>query len=336
MRFRILPLLLAGLTIAACHKPPPAAATGESAAIEVGTVVARSDAVPAFIEVPAAVRPAQRAAISAQLTGPILKMPELGQTAAANEVLVEISSPDAEARLGLVRAQLAEAERAVTRERDLVDRRVSPAESLRAATDALHIARAATAAAEAHLAHTRIFTPFAGIVTAQHKLTGDLATPGSALLVLESTRDFRAEGAIPAENSRTFATGTEILVQTDPKSPPLRGRIEEIAPSDPRTFTRFAKVSFSTSSAFSGQFARLLVPAGQSSAILVPRSTVTTFGQMDRIFVVSDGRASLRLVRIGRTIGDTVEILSGLAPGEAVVVTPSAALRDGSPITIRP
>ncbi|HRP06507.1 MAG TPA: hypothetical protein PLV87_16455, partial [Opitutaceae bacterium] len=86
----------------------------------------------------------------------------------------------------------------------------------------------------------------AGIVTAQHKLTGDLATPGTSLLVLESTRDFRAEGALPAANSEAFAAGSEILVQTDPKLNPFPGRIEEIATADPLTFSRFAKVSFST------------------------------------------------------------------------------------------
>ncbi len=336
MRIQILPLLLAGLTMVACHKQPPAIATNEPVPIEVRGVVAKVEAIPAIIEVPAAVRPARRAAISAQTTGTILKMPILGQTVSAEELLVELSSPDAEARLQLARAQLAEAERAVARERDLVDRRVSPAESLRAATDALNIARAATTAAEALFAHTRILAPFAGIVTAQHKLTGDLATPGTSLLVLESTRDFRAEGALPAANSEAFAAGSEILVQTDPKLNPFPGRIEEIATADPLTFSRFAKVSFSTTAAFSGQFARLLVSAGQSKAILVPRSAVTLFGQMERVFVVSGQRASLRLVRTGREVGDSVEILSGLAPGETIVATPSESLRDGSTIEIRP
>ncbi len=336
MRIQFLSLLLAGLAVGACHKQPVQMAPDESAAIEVRIAVTKVAAVPEFIEVPAAVRPAQRAAIAAQLSGVILKMPTLGQGAAADELLIEIASPDAEASLGLTRAQLAEAERAVTRERDLVDRRVSPAESLRAATDALHIARAATVAAEAHFAHTRIFAPFAGMVTTQHRLKGDLATPGTPLLVFESTQDFRAEGALPAQVSESIATGTEILVQTDPQSPPLPGRIEEIAPADPLTFTRFAKVSFSTSSAFSGQFARLLVPSGQTNSILVPRAAVTTFGQMERVFVVSDQRASLRLVRVGRTVGDDIEILSGLNSGETVIVTPSQAMRDGSPIVIRP
>jgi RND family efflux transporter MFP subunit len=336
MRIQIPLIPLACLAIAGCDKQPLATVAPQSAAIEASVVMARLEAVPAFIEVPAAVRPAQRAAISAQLTGVILKIPPLGQTVAADEPLVLISSPDAEARLGLAQAQLAEAERVFARERDLVDRRVSPAESLRAATDALNIAKASSFGAKAQFAHTRIFAPFAGIVTVQHKLAGDLATPGTPLLILESTRDFRAEGAVPAENSEAFVAGSEILVRIDQDSAPLHGRIEEIAPADALTFTRFVKVSFSTPSAFSGQFARLLVSTGKSSAILVPRSAVSTLGQMERVFVANNRRASLRLVRIGRTIGEEVEVLSGLVAGENVIVTPSAVLRDGSLITTRP
>ena len=57
---------------------------------------------------------------------------------------------------------------------------------------------------------------------------------------------------------------------------------------------------------------------------------------MERIFVVEQDRAVLRLVKTGRTTGDRVEILSGLNPGEQIILAPPAALRDGQPITTQP
>jgi len=336
MRTRAFPSLLAVLALAACHKSPPAHDARDQAAIAVKTTRAAAEVIPAFVEVPAVVRPALRADISSQITGAIVEIALLGQKASAGDPLVRLSSPDADARLGLARAQFAEAERAVARETDLVERRVSPPEALRAATDALRIARAGVTAAEALVAHTRIAAPFAGRVTTQFKLSGDLATPGASLLVMESTQDLRAEGSLPEEFSASFAVGTELGVQLDRRAPPVTGRIEEIASADPLTHTRFAKLSFSTPEAFSGQFARLLIPSASDTAIVVPASAVTSFGQMERIFVVVGQHAVLRLVKVGRTIGERVEILSGLSAGESVILNPPAALRDGSPVATEP
>ena len=61
---------------------------------------------------------------------------------------------------------------------------------------------------------------------------------------------------------------------------------------------------------------------------------VTTFGQMQRVFVVADNRAVLRLVKTGQTTAGVTTILAGLNPGETVVINPSAPLRDGQPLAV--
>jgi multidrug efflux pump subunit AcrA (membrane-fusion protein) len=70
--------------------------------------------------------------------------------------------------------------------------------------------------------------------------------------------------------------------------------------------------------------------------LLVPSSAVTTFGQMERVFVVSANRALLRLVKIGARHGADIEILSGLATGERIVADPAAPLRDGQSVEVKP
>jgi hypothetical protein len=49
-------------------------------------------------------------------------------------------------------------------------------------------------------------------------------------------------------------------------------------------------------------------------------------------FVVEDGRARLRLLRLGRILPDWIEILAGLAEGEVVVSEPVPGLREGDPV----
>jgi multidrug efflux pump subunit AcrA (membrane-fusion protein) len=57
---------------------------------------------------------------------------------------------------------------------------------------------------------------------------------------------------------------------------------------------------------------------------------------MERVFVIIEGRAQLRLVRTGAHAGDFVEILAGLDAGEKIVAAPTAALRDGQSLEVRP
>jgi hypothetical protein len=91
----------------------------------------------------------------------------------------------------------------------------------------------------------------------------------------------------------------------------------------------------------SGQYARVLLPGAPVRVILAPGAALSTFGQMERVFVVGDNnRAVLRLVKSGSLHGSadrpSVEILSGLTGDERVVVAPPATLREGQPLEIVP
>jgi multidrug efflux pump subunit AcrA (membrane-fusion protein) len=60
----------------------------------------------------------------------------------------------------------------------------------------------------------------------------------------------------------------------------------------------------------------------------VPLEAVSARGSLDRVFVVDDSIAELRLVTLGAVQGDRVAVLSGLSRGEVVVVAPPSSLRD--------
>lgn len=335
MILRLSSVLLVSLTLAACDRSSTAPTRTEVPALAVDTLRVTSEAPPSYLEAPATLRPAQRAVVAAQLTGTILEIATLGQSVAAGDPLVRLVSPETDARLRHARAQLAEAERVVIRERGLVERRVNPPETLLAAEDTLRIAQAATASAEALLSHTLIVAPFKGVVARQHALMGDLATPGATLLVFEATENLRAEGALPESVASQLELGAPLLVRLDDQATPLTGRIDELAPStDPDTRTVFVKAALGNfADAHSGQFARFLVPLTTTPAVFVPASSLTRFGQMERVFIVVENRAQLRLVKTGRLIGDRLEILAGLNPGESIVITPPLALRDGQPVS---
>jgi hypothetical protein len=67
-------------------------------------------------------------------------------------------------------------------------------------------------------------------------------------------------------------------------------------------------------------------------ALAVPSSAIQTEGQMDGVFVADQGLARLRWIQIGVRGGNWVQVLSGLRPGEMVIVPVPAGLRDGQPV----
>jgi membrane fusion protein (multidrug efflux system) len=332
----LLPLVLSLVT--GCVRKEPVSAPPEAGSLAVRTSAVVRETLPAVIEMPATVRPVERAVISAKLTGTIATLPwGLGQAVSAGDVLVTLSVPEIEARVRQAQASLAEAARATDRERTLVAKGVNAPDSLRDAEDRLRFAQAGFAEAEAMLAHASIRAPFAGVVTEKPVLPGDLATPGLPLLTLESTARLRAEGAMPEQAATSLRIGDSLPVIVQDGAAPVAGRIEELSTAaDALSRSVLVKVALPAGSARSGQFARLQVTAGQSHSLFVPQSALTRFGQMERVFVIEEGRAALRLVKTGRTTGDRLEILSGLNAGEQIVLAPPAALRDGQRVTAQP
>jgi multidrug efflux pump subunit AcrA (membrane-fusion protein) len=80
----------------------------------------------------------------------------------------------------------------------------------------------------------------------------------------------------------------------------------------------------------SGLYGVARFASGQRQAILIPQKAVAQRGQLAGVFVVDDaGVARLRLIKTGKSYGESVEALSGLSDGERIVVDGVANVKDG-------
>ena len=78
-------------------------------------------------------------------------------------------------------------------------------------------------------------------------------------------------------------------------------------------------------------FARVQIPIGEHTQLLVPRTAVVSQGQLTGIYLVDgEGIARFRLIRLGRLIANEVEVLSGMDEGDRYVLEPSPGLVDGA------
>ncbi len=331
-------LLTFGIT--SCHpvSNPNTAAPKEPPPLPVLLSEARPDPVTAAEDVPGTLRPVESAVLSSKVSGTITEIDaDPGRIVREGDLLLRIDDREIRARLDHSRAMLEQAERDLSRFEKLHTDRVITTQEYEAAQTRHLSARASEEEARTLLGYTNILAPFDGVVTRRLVQRGDLAVPGRALVEVENPGRLRLEAQVPESLISGISIGQKIIVAVGAGNANLTGLAAEIAPaSDPASRTTLVKIDLPTSPDLrSGQFGRARIPTDTEPSIRLPKTAVSTRGQLDFVFVVSNGRAKLRIVRTGRQDEGFLEILSGLDPGEIVVAEIPAGLSDGHPVIAR-
>jgi RND family efflux transporter MFP subunit len=287
------------------------------------------------IEIMGTVQAADKAVIAARISGHITHLSVVpGSKVSRGDLLVKINAGEISAQLLQAKAQLAQAERNLERERSLLTKNASTPETVKTLEDTRRIALASVGEVQTMLDYATISAPFSGIITRKSASVGDLAAPGRPLLEIENGMNLQIVADIPEAMILKIKVGDDIPVFIPVAGLSCTGKVEEISPvADPLSRTAPIKLSLSADPNLrSGQFARVSLPEGTQNALTVPQSAILPFGQMERVFIVQDGKARLRLVRTGSAGNGKVEILAGLAPGDEVVITGNGGLTDGQPL----
>jgi multidrug efflux pump subunit AcrA (membrane-fusion protein) len=173
---------------------------------------------------------------------------------------------------------------------------------------------------------TEVRAPFAGRVVARRVEPGALAAPGVPLMVLEDLGRIRFEAIVPERLLGFLSEGATMAVRIDALGPQeVIGRVVEMVPAgDPLSLTFTVRIALDDDPRLrTGMYARGTVVKGQEQVLLVPISSIERRGQLEGVHVRNQDRAVFRLVKTGRRFGDQIEILSGLAPGEEIRVSPA-------------
>lgn len=286
-------------------------------------------------EVVGNVEAAQRAVLSAKVTGVIdaIKVAP-GARVERGAVLATIDAREIKARLDQAVAAQDQARKDFARIEKLLQSGASTRQEFDAATTRLRTSDAVLVEARTMLQYTEITAPFDGTVTRKLVEVGDLATPGKPLLEMENSSLLRFVCEIPEALIDRVQMGADLPVRVDAAGAELTGKVSEVAPSasaGSRTF--LVKLDLPAAEKLrAGQFGRVRVPVRERPALLLAEGAVVRRGQIESVFVVEDGRARLRLVKTGRRLHGKVEVLSGLAGGESVVVRDAHLLNDGAAV----
>jgi RND family efflux transporter MFP subunit len=332
-------LVCAAFVITGCGPKPSSGGRAESlptATVRAQTIERRERI--ATEEVVGTVRARLRAVIEAKVSGKIDRMLVVpGQKVGRGELLASIEAREVQARLEQALAVRQQTDSDLKRDASLLAQNIIAQSQYDAAQSKFRVADATVREAETLLGYTRVEAPFHGTITRKLADVGDLAAPGRALLELEDSRTLRLEADVPEAVVGTLTLGDRLPVRISAMATDLEGVVSEIAPAaDPGSRTFLVKLDLpGTSSLRAGQFGRVAVPVGGTSALRVPGTAVVVRGQMELVFVISEGKARLRIVKTGKRLGDDVELVSGVEAGETLVIENASDLVDGQPLHIR-
>jgi RND family efflux transporter MFP subunit len=194
--------------------------------------------------------------------------------------------------------------------------------------------RARVALAQKAFADTVVRAPFNGAVAERLVSVGDYVNRGMKVAVVVRTNPLRVKLTVPEQFISVVAIGQPVNFEVDAyPGRSFEGKVQYVSPSlqaDQRALTIEAVVPNPKGELKPGLFTTARIEQQtRTPGVLVPVSAVQTTAGTSRVFVVNADRAEERIVTIGQTLGNQIEIAKGLKAGERVATKNVGQLADG-------
>lgn len=288
-----------------------------------------------------------------------------GNSVSPGDPIAELDHRDVDAQISQAKAQIAVAQAQVAqamaelenakRERDRYLRLVKEGFSTQQQLDSKEtVYRTAKAAVDLNRAQVRqhranleklqvdlseytLKASIQGIVVNDYSRTpGEMITPQTPLAQIADISRLKAVIQAPESHARLIEQGMTAFVTVGEIK--LEGKVSRIRPFvDPSTRTTQAEVAIENRKNLKpGMFARVfIVEETMKNAVMIPMDAVISEEDSSFVFVVEDGKAVKRPVKLGPSVGRDIQIQEGLEQGERLVVLGGKNLSDGDQITIR-
>lgn len=370
---RMLPLLLAAVAVClavlivrgiqsrAHAEATLARATEENAILRVRTVTPKLGAPNEELVLPGNMEAFTDTPIYARTNGYVRRwLVDIGAHVKAGQLLAVIETPEIDQQLSQTRAQFATsqadyklakstAERWQNlRKTDSVaqqetDEKVADLASKEATMDA---ARANMRRLEETQSFQKIYAPFNGVITARNVDIGDLINAGSngggkELFHLAAVGQMRIYIQVPQLNSRAAAPGTPAELSV-PELPGQHFAAHVVRTSDAmdtasRTLRVEVDVDNPNGALKPGEYVEVhLKLSAPTNSLIVPVNALLFRSEGISAAVVHGERVALQPVIIGRDFGDALEVISGLAPDDRIVVNPPDSIAAGQKVRLAP
>ncbi|MBU2940427.1 efflux RND transporter periplasmic adaptor subunit [Lacinutrix sp. C3R15] len=345
------------LLLASCGNEEKKPVVDNSPAISVKTnqVVANDNS--PFLSVSGKIQATNSADLSTRMMGYVNKVHvNVGDKVRKGQILVSINNSDLQAKRAQVNASITEATAAFNnaqkdynRFKSLFADNSASQKEMDDMTANFNMAKARLEGAKqmkneinAQFTYSNITAPFSGTITSKNVEAGNMANPGMPLISMETPGSFEVIARIPETEISAIKNGVSVDVLVKSINQTLKGKVVEVSTSAKNTGGQYlVKIALNKTDAniLSGMFTTVQFPVerkAKSTMVLIPNDAIITNGQLSGVYTVSQSNtAMLRWLRLGRTFGEQVEVLSGLNADEAYIVSAEGKLYNGAKITIQ-
>lgn len=305
--------------------------------------------------------------VTTEVPGTVAKIAfESGQDVSEGDLLIALDASTEKAELEGLRAQGELARQTLERKRNLSKRGVGSKADLDQAQATRQERVASAQAKQAMINKKTIRAPFAGTVGLRMVDQGQYLAPGTAVVTLQALDPIYLDFSLPQQQLHQVRTGQTVSLNLQgQQDEQVEGKIIAISPkieAGTRSFSVRAQIENAERHLRPGMFGQVSVVLNESRDVLtVPQTAISYNPYGDTVFRVvheseqqqnneesenksepgpkpEDGEAkpiARRVnVRLGKTRGDLVQVLSGIEAGDEVVVAGQLKLRGGDKLII--
>lgn len=307
------------------------------------TMILESVEVPLLQVLDGTVEAINRSTVSAQTSGRVLEINyDVDDFVEKGAVLVRLHSTSQQADLDSAKASLDGANSRYIEARDeqkrvaelykkklLSKSKLDAANATLASTQSMvKSAQARLTQAQEQLSNTVIKAPYSGIVIERSVEPGEMATLGQPLMTGISLEKLRVSVTVPQRVITAVRESGRATILFDNGHSIESDDIVFFPYADPQTNSFRVRILMdeSVEGIFPGMYTKVAFTLGTVERLLVPSEAIAYRSELTGIYVVGEnGKVRLRQVRLGKQIGDDVEILAGAEVGQVIALNPIAA-----------
>ncbi|QSP95560.1 efflux RND transporter periplasmic adaptor subunit [Marinobacter salinisoli] len=261
-----------------------------------------------------------------------------GAKVARGDLLVQLDDRQARADLRVIEAGLADARRQLDRARSLQANNSIAQSQVDALGTTVRVAEAEREAALVRLENHRIKAPFAGVVGLSDLSVGAYVPAGTPLTTLDDIDRLELNFSIPERFLSDLRPGLPVK-GLSPAFPDMMfaGELVKLGTrvdARSRTLPVRALIDNPEARLRPGQFMSATVTLRERRALVIPEQAVMVRGDQQYVFIAEDGLARRVSIRTGARMPGKVEVIEGLGPQDAVVITGQDRLSSGERIEV--
>jgi membrane fusion protein, multidrug efflux system len=264
---------------------------------------------------------------------------EEGQRVYAGQPLARLETDRLKLEAARAKAEADKAQEAFDRNTRIYEKNLISKDLYDQSRFARDAARAAYDLAALTLRESEIRAPISGIVSARYIKTGNAIQPNSPVFKITRMDALHAHIYVPERDIHKLAPkqGATLVVDAWPDRA-FRGSILRVNPVvDAGTGTVKVTVEMASNQPElkPGMFGRVEIQYDRrEKAVLVPKDAVLTEDAAQSVFVVNEGKARRRPIKVGYADSANYEVIEGLKSGDQVVTTGQANLKDDAKVHV--